>query len=377
MSISKIPTLIHGIIHGPHKPDEFAKYGYNGPDLQNQREFDIAKQWKHMGVYLGHDHSEGPCGTVLNIKETKDGKLAANLWIEPSKPQGKKILDGLMDGTITQLSLGQRNTVNKDGLNIKEIRPLEISVVKEGGRDDCKIKWFTNNNNKIQMANPVGFTPELFQDFLGVIKEQGIPPEGFKEYILASKKRQVDEKTAIETARVNKRIAFVNGLSELVTGNPELAIIRDDLPTPAVLDGLDDKVIDIFASIETNYRTVNEERKRLIVESLKATEEQKALKAAAAQLQVELTYEKSRNANRQDRVQPAQQASSYTPAYVPAPQQLGGAAPASSTPSAYVRVPQDVGVFPPSEYGPSGSGQNRPKAQMSGGVPPNMFDYGV
>jgi len=373
MSILKIPTLIHGVVHGPHKPDEFAKYGYNGPDLQNQREFDMAKKgWKHTGVYLKHHHSAGPCGTVVKLNENKDKKLEATMWINPEHVEGKKIMKGLLDGTITQLSLGQRNIANKDGLNIKEIRPLEISVVEKGGRDDCNIKWFTNNNKIIQMANPDGYTPELFKEFIGLMGEEGIPAAGFKNYVLESKKRRLEEQAAFESARTNKRVSFINGLSELASSNPELAIMRDELPKPEDFKEVPDAVIDIFAGFENNYRQIAADRKRLIEESLQSNQNQKALQETTAKLQVELKYEKERNANRQDRVQPQP---THIPAYQQQQQQVvggGGAIPAS----AHTRSHPADGLFDQSEYGPRGTGSNKPRAVMSAGaITPNLFDF--
>jgi len=47
-----------------------------------------------------------------------------------------------------------------------------------------------NGSQIIQMANPDGYTLELFKEFIELMEQEGVPAAGFKNYVLELKKRR-------------------------------------------------------------------------------------------------------------------------------------------------------------------------------------------
>ena len=133
---------VRGVVHPPGKKHP----SYMGHDLRAEEIDFVVRKWRHIPVYLEHDHAKGSIGWVSHFEKGGSGELIAHMMISTKSKVGQDTIRGMMDHTYQELSLGQFSVMK--GGAVTRIKPAEVTICRKGARDGTSIQWFTDATQK-------------------------------------------------------------------------------------------------------------------------------------------------------------------------------------------------------------------------------------
>lgn len=135
---------VRGVVHPTLDKDE----KYKGYSLRKSELVLAIKLWKGKPVYLNHDYSQPPCGTVNSLRQGLNGELVADLEVDTKTKTGALVLDGLNEGRYRGLSLGYSGML-RDKTKVSTIKPIEISICEKGAMPDTEITMFAQQGRLV------------------------------------------------------------------------------------------------------------------------------------------------------------------------------------------------------------------------------------
>ncbi len=141
---------------------------YNGLHLKDSEIDEIIQGREMVGLPVKIEHKGVGIGKVVSAFKDREGRLNCVMELSPDEVEGAIAQEWVRDSTASELSLGYVVDINQSGrgegerLRAGKKKVLEVSIVRKGARQGCKI--YGGNNSKSN-AFPVPSSSEILKDW--------------------------------------------------------------------------------------------------------------------------------------------------------------------------------------------------------------------
>lgn len=187
-----------GFAHPPQGPTPPTKdVGVNQFCSDNLRDMNLT------GLPVGYEH-EHPVGTIIH---SATGAQSTKLIVGHIPEHEKATIESIENGDLPELSLTHTFSVwnEKDGTEIQERRPIEVSLTKKGNRPGCKI---IHTHRLPTRSSPADY-----------ISKEPLPQETMNEELSLADYGDVEKIKALGWSQEDMMKAFAEATGALLRAN--------------------------------------------------------------------------------------------------------------------------------------------------------------
>ena len=145
--------------------------GYNGLHLKDSEIDEIIAGREMVGLPVKIEHKGVGIGSVVSAFKDREGRLNCVMELSPDEVEGAIAQEWVRDRTASELSLGYVVDINQSGrgegerLRAGKKKVLEVSIVRKGARQGCKIYGRDAPHSNQSNAFPVPSSAEILKDW--------------------------------------------------------------------------------------------------------------------------------------------------------------------------------------------------------------------